>query len=262
MPLNSERRIQLNGILPEGMVIARKWLLHNNFDRHAIDNLVKTGQLEPLANGVFKRPNSGLTWQGLVSSLQQLFSIDVVVGGITSLELQGFSHYLPMSAQTIIHLYSGRPLPKWVHSFNQATFIEHRIKFLSGIAGKNFIPSYDNHTYEHKWAEGKFPLFLSIPERAILEVLEDVPEKISFEQAEQLMQGMTTLSPGRITELLTLSRSLKAKRLFLWFSDRQAYPWLQKIERDKINLGKGKRRLAKEGKLDKKYLITVPRNYE
>ena len=52
--------------------------------------------------------------------------------------------------------------------------------------------------------------------------------------------------------------TIKAKRLFLWFADRHNYVWLNKINRETITLGSGNRMIAKGGKLDTKYKITVP----
>lgn len=263
MPLNADRRTLLNDLLPEGMVVSRKWLLKNGMDRHAIDNLVKTDQLEALVSGIYKRPSSIITWQGLISSFQQLFLKDIVVGGITALELEGLGHYLNMSPQIQVNLYSDKPLSKWINNLIPVEFVQHASKFHFGtISNKDHLTANENYTQAHNWAEGRFPLIISIPERAVLEVLEDVPEKTSFEHAEQLMQGMTTLSPRKMQELLKISESIKVKRLFFWFAERQNYPWLEKIERQKINLGVGKRVVAKAGKLDKKYLITVPREYE
>ena len=263
MFVNTSRRSLLNAMVPEGMVVSRKWLLNNNLNRHSIDNLVKTGHLEAVATGVFKKPDSPVSWEGLVSSLQQYFSLDLVVGGLTALELQGLGHYVPMTAQNIVHVYVKEPLPKWVNNLSWVSFIQHRSKFLLKTNSKKELePGYDDQTFTQNWSNGKFTLYTSIPERAILEALDGVPETISFEHAGQLMQGMTAVSPKKMEELLVLSKSLKAKRLFFWFAEQQNYPWLAKIDRSKIQLGVGKRVIAKEGKLDKKYLITVPREYE
>ena len=48
------------------------------------------------------------------------------------------------------------------------------------------------------------------------------------------------------------------KRLFLWFAERHGHPWLERLDRGGIDLGKGKRMLVRGGKLDLKYQITVP----
>ena len=94
-----------------------------------------------------------------------------------------------------------------------------------------------------------------------MEVLEDVPEGVSFEHADQLMQGLATLSPRRLDALLREVRSVKAKRLFFWLADRQKYPWLGKLKASDYDLGSGKRVLIKGGRLDRTYQITVPSEF-
>lgn len=71
-------------------------LLVSGLERHAIDNLLKSNQLEPHTQGIYGRPGSNLTWQGLVFSLQKMFD-DFTVGGLTAIELHGLAHYLPLS---------------------------------------------------------------------------------------------------------------------------------------------------------------------
>ena len=51
---------------------------------------------------------------------------------------------------------------------------------------------------------------------------------------------------------------MKVKRLFLWSAERHGHRWGERLERDRINLGKGKRLIAKQGRLNRKYQITVP----
>jgi hypothetical protein len=53
-------------------------------------------------------------------------------------------------------------------------------------------------------------------------------------------------------------KSVKVKRLFFWFAERHQHAWLKQIDKSKVNLGTGKRMLVKGGKLDTKYLITMP----
>ena len=86
----------------------------------------------------------------------------------------------------------------------------------------------------------------------------DVPQKITFEHADQLMQGLTTLSPKTLQKTLEWCHNIKVKRLFFWFADRHNYVWWNKINREHIPLGSGNRMIAKGGKLDTNYKITVP----
>ena len=53
----------------------------------------------------------------------------------------------------------------------------------------------DNYLRQNTWQASLPPLIYSCPEKAILELLVDVPNIISFEHADQLMQGLHNLSP-------------------------------------------------------------------
>ena len=90
----------------------------------------------------------------------------------------------------------------------------------------------------------------------------DVPTTVSFEHAEQLLQGMTTLSPRRMEQLLRKCTNVKVRRLFYWMAERHSFSWLKKLRGpkalDELGIGSGNRVVAKGGRLDSKYHITVP----
>jgi hypothetical protein len=262
MPLNAALREAIMDFTAEGVVITREWLLNKGYSRHAIDNLVKSRQLVTLQRGVYAKSRSKFTWQSIIYSLQSLEKLDLVIGGLTALEMQGFGHYLSLANEKVIYLYGTGKLPVWVNKVLPNTrFIQYNITELTGRKqkdkeGKSF--TLESFTRQIEWNEYTGPLTVSSPERAFLEVLMDVPKKVSFEHGDQLMQGLTTLSPRSLQKLLDQCKNIKVKRLFFWFADRYHYPWLEKIDRSTIDLGKGKRMLVKGGKLDSKYQITVP----
>ena len=109
-----------------------------------------------------------------------------------------------------------------------------------------------------RWGKWEWPLVASSSERAILELLDEVPERETFHQADMLFEGLRNLSPRKLQPLLEACRSVKVKRLFLWFAERHQPQWLSAVDRDGIDLGKGKRMLVRGGKLDPKFNITVP----
>ena len=92
----------------------------------------------------------------------------------------------------------------------------------------------------------------------MLELLVDLPNAVTFEHANELMQGLVNLSPRKLDALLKACKSVKVKRLFFWLAKRQSYPWFSKLNVADYDLGSGKRVVAKGGKLDTDYLITVP----
>ena len=55
---------------------------------------------------------------------------------------------------------------------------------------------------------------------------------------------------------------MKVKRLFFFLAARHDHAWLKRIERERIDLGKGKRLVAPGGTLDPTYEITVPKDLD
>lgn len=247
MPLHAETRSELIKLVPYGLVVTKVWLVKQGLTRHNIDNLVKARQLIPLCPGVYQRPETKLTWQGVVFSMQRM-GLDLSVGGLMALEMQGFAHYFPLSKTRTIDLYGHDKLPTWANKLlPEVKFIRHR--------QASPLTEFD---LEIPWGDSEWPLSISMPEKAFLEILRSVPKQISFEHADQLMQGMTSLSPHHLDKLLERTKSIKVVRLFFWFADRHHHQWRKKLKANDYRLGSGKRVLAVGGKLDKKYLITVP----
>ena len=263
MPPNASLRAKLPDLVPNGLLVNRAWLMEQGHARHAVDNLVKSGQLLSLRPGVYMRAGSRLIWQGVVCSLQRMRG-DLAVGGTTALELQGRSHHLPLSSRRAIHLYSSRPLPSWVNKLGlEETFHRHGTAWLSVSEGsskpgceRRRAPSF---TVDMPWGDGFQTVRTSTLERTLFEILKDVPARISFEHAEQLMEGLPDLSPRRLDALLRRTGNVKVKRLFFWLAERQGHAWFRRLDAGDFDLGRGKRVLAKDGRLVSRYGITVPK---
>ena len=248
---------QLENLLPYNMVATRKWLSSKGMSRHAIDNTLKSNKIKPLAVGVYVRSGSPSSWQSVVCSLQLMTNDPIYIGGLSALQQLGLAQHLSSSQINTIHLYSENKQPLWLGKIQHNTsFIWHRTKTLWP---ENLL-SIDSFSREVDWHQGLPTLKISCPEKAFLEMLVDVPKNISFDHANEIMQGMTSLSPNKLEKLLKACKSIKAKRLFLWFAEKQNYAWFNKLDRTDIALGTGNRVIAKSGRLDKKYHITVPDN--
>lgn len=255
--MRSSRKI-LEEKIPEGTIVVRKWLLDKtSLDVHSIDNLVKSEQLRVLKNGIYTRGNLKISWQSVVHVLQNMLNTDCLVGGLSALELKGFSHYIPQSKKTIIHLYGNDKLPAWINVISDDfSFVHHSRR---GFFTSMDVKESENYSTNLTWKEGMKNIKISILERACLEMLNEVPAKISFEHADQLMQSMTSLSPRILQRLLEVCTNVKVKRLLLYFGKRHNYLWFIKLDQSKINIGSGNRMIIKEGILDKDYKITVPK---
>lgn len=254
----------LKTLLPYGMLATKKWLAEQGLSAHALDNAVKTDTLLLLATGVYSQYSRAVTWEGVVASMQRMMekSVDeqlpsIVVGGLSALSISGLSQYLSLGSTAHIHLYATKKLPSWLARLSLP------IKFEGHSTSKLWPDSLSQDiafVKKHEWGEQLPPVYFSCPEKAILEVLMDLPESVSFEHADELMQGLVNLSPRKLDALLKECKSVKVKRLFFWFAKRQAYPWFDKLNVENYDLGSGKRVVAKGGKLDTEYLITVPQH--
>ncbi|MCY4498931.1 MAG: type IV toxin-antitoxin system AbiEi family antitoxin domain-containing protein [Rhodospirillaceae bacterium] len=259
MPLNAALRAELLDLVPNGLLVTRSWLMGRGIARHAMDNLVKSGQLLSLRPGVYIRPGSRLVWQGVVSSLQRMGG-DLVVGGTTALEMHGRAHYLPLSRRRAIHLHGSGPLPSWIDKLGLAeTFRRHGTAWLpepERDCEQRTVPTF---TVDVPWGDGFWTVRTSTLERALFEILKDVPAGVSFEHAERLMEGLADLSPRRLDALLRRTRNVKVKRLFFWLAEQQEHAWIRRLDAGDFDLGQGKRVLVRDGRLVSRYGITVPK---
>jgi Transcriptional regulator, AbiEi antitoxin, Type IV TA system/Transcriptional regulator, AbiEi antitoxin N-terminal domain len=248
---------QLERTLPQGLLVDAAWMERHGYSTSLRSQYVSSGWLVQPARGTYKRPLGELDWKRVVVSLQKMMGHEPTIGGRTALNLQGFSHYISPHEPSTIHLYGTQPPPGWLARLPiQQKFHFHRTQtlFETEATGKGL----QRDTLRELPGPSDWPLMASTPERALLEMLDQLPNHESFHNVDMIVEGLMTLSPRRLQKLLAACRSVKVKRLFFWFADRHQPPWLKAIDRKGIDLGSGKRMLVRNGKLDPKYLITVP----
>lgn len=272
---------QLHHFLPEGLLADARWLEARGYSSALRSKYVSNGWLEQPARGVFARPCGVQRWEQVVVSLQSVLRLPVTIGGRTALNLQGYAHYLPLGGEDSVQLYTETSLPGWLKKLGLRT------EFNIHNAGRLFpdhgiaecvatLPNPANNALNDigesgnplahglktiPWGQHSWPLLVSTPERAILELLDELPGGETFESIDILMEGLRTLSPRRVQSLLEACASIKVVRLFLWFADRHHHSWLQRLDPGRVHLGSGKRVIAKGGRLHPKYQITVPAGF-
>ncbi|MAK81567.1 MAG: hypothetical protein CMJ17_06770 [Phenylobacterium sp.] len=269
---------QLMSQLPEGLLVDSAWMSDHGYSTGLRSQYVSAGWLEQPARRVYRRPRGTLRWEHVVISLQTLLQQVYLVGGRTALELQGFSHYLSTNIREV-HLYGPKPLPGWVEHLNvgarfhyhnnEKLFQNDPITFgLTSLAwdvanneGGSDDPIHGS-AKSMPWGHFEWPLSVSTPERAILEMLDQLPKKESFHQVDKMMESLTTLSPRRLSKLLRDCKSVKVKRLFFFFAFRHNHRWLSHLDPEAFDLGSGKRMLVKGGKLDPRFMITIPEDLD
>ncbi len=88
---------------------------------------------------------------------------------------------------------------------------------------------------------------MSSPERAIMEMIDELPKEESFHDVDTLFQSLSNLRPRKLSELLQDCRSVKVKRLFLVFAERHGHAWRKHLDLANVDLGSGDRSIVKGG---------------
>jgi hypothetical protein len=261
---NSGKLNRLLAELGDTRLVSSRWLRAQGYSNSLVARYVSSGWLVSPARGVYMRRGGRLQWEGVVRSLQVGEGMPLHVGGRFALAQQGHEHYLRLGDAGTITLYGPQPPPGWLGKLS----LEQRFEFLG--TGPFDLPAV-SVTAEvsekalsevglawHSAVPGTDALVCSTPERAILELCDDVTDAALVYEVDALMQAMTTLRPQRVGLLLRHCRSIKAKRLFLALAERHRHAWLSHVPLDGVALGRGKRALVPGGRLHPTYQITLP----
>jgi len=232
-----------------GTVLLASWLDKNGISRDLQQYYLKSGWLQSFGTGAFKRPNDKIKWTGALNSLQRQTELPVHVGGLTSISLQGLSHYLRMEKEPL-YLFSPQyvKLPKWFLNQAWSDQIVH--------VKTKFLPA--NSVLFEYFLDG-LKLQISSPERAILECVYLLPDQFDMVECYQILEGLSNLRPKILQELLENCNSIKVKRLFLYLASKANHQWLDFVDQSRIDLGSGDRVIVKEGVYIKKYKISIPK---
>jgi len=237
-----------------GTPSATSHLVGSGFSRDLLVRYKNSGWLEPFGRGAYKRPGDKVDWPGALYTLQKQLSLPVHAGGKTALQLKGYAHYLPAKQNTVF-LYGPRGLilPAWFKGDRfSVQFIVTRTNLFPGDCQEGFTD------FEERY----FSVRISAPERAVMEMLHLVPKKVGFDEAQLIMENLVALRTDVAQKLLEACRSIKVKRLFLYMAEQKEHSWLLKLDLSRVDLGKGKRMIVRQGRFDAKYRITVPATLE
>lgn len=233
---------------PAGVVLTSTWLVSQGYSLELQQRYRKSGWFVSIGRGALVRNEDAVDYFGGLYACQHQLGMSVHVGAKTALMLQGKAHYLSLDLQKI-QLFSSSPerLPAWFNKHDWGVAVAH--------CSTSFLPSEMGLvTYQHKGFEVK----ISGAARAILECLYLTPREQSLLEAYEIMEGLNNIRPKIAQSLLENCNSIKAKRLFLYMAEKAGHEWLNHIQRDKIDLGTGKRQIVPQGVYIARYQITVP----
>jgi hypothetical protein len=250
----SETGSKINQLIkawPQGAVAVSPWLEKQGVYQQLVHEYEKTSWVRRIGQGAFVRAGDKFEWHGGLFAIQEQLGLPVHAGGKTALQLSGYAHFLPLGKGYLLSLFGepGVKLPRW--------FLQYKWDVEPRYTTTKLFPRHDNLGLTKK-DMGNYSITLSSPERAIMEVLHLVPQKESYEEALLLMEGMTTLRPQLVQKLLETCGSVKVRRLFMVLAESCNHRWLKKLDLSKVNFGKGKRVIAKDGHFNSKYGLSLP----
>jgi len=235
---------------PKGLVLLSSWLVTNGYSHELQQQYRRSGWLKSIGKGAMLKSGDPYLLSGALAALQTQANMSIHVGGRTALALQGHAHYLQLATSEVtLYTPGSTKLPKW--------FLTN--KWDSDYTLFNVTLFKNDDVGLIDYLDSGLPMQIATTCRSMLECLSICPKEFSLMEANELMEGLTTLRPKHVQELLEECTSIKTKRLFLYFAERAKHSWFKYIDISKIDLGSGNRSLVENGSLVTKYMLVLPK---
>jgi Transcriptional regulator, AbiEi antitoxin, Type IV TA system/Transcriptional regulator, AbiEi antitoxin N-terminal domain len=194
----------------------------------------RAGWLMRLARGVYCRPNVPLALEPSLLLLQRKY-VGLHVGGQSALEWRDVRHYvvrLPM-----LHLYGWKAsrLPHWFTQRFPADYHRKRLFEEESAAPRHVAPLERT---------GGAPL-LSVPERALLELLSEVGVRRPQQEARRSIESSHELRSDVLRDLLEHCTSVKTVRLCVQLGRECSLPWAAALDPRQLPTGSGRRWISR-----------------
>src|SRR6267154_813692 len=180
---------QLLAKLPRGEPLSTATLQARGVNAFRASDLARSGWLTHLGRGVYTLPGDTLTRDGCLAFLSQRVP-GFHVGGKTALAWRGVRQ--DVSVRETLTLWGDQPkrLPAW---FTERFDSRYQ-------AGKLFDAKLQKRFGVQPLPNGRPEVLVSVPERALLELLSDVGKTQSLEGARQLVETLRALREKTLDE--------------------------------------------------------------
>jgi hypothetical protein len=239
---------------PKDTIAAASWLREQGIPRDLLSYYRRSGWMTGFGRGAVVKSGDTADWAGGVYALQEQLHLPIHPGGKTALSLQGFGHYVALGRERVaLFTRRGVRVPRWFTGAEWPVTLQIFKTNLFPVDCTAGLKSFDM---------GNFSITVSAPERAIMEILYCLPKTESPDETKHLMEGLTTLRPDVVSELLRACTSVKVKRTFMVLAEVERHSWLERVDATGVDFGSGKRFLIQGGYLHPNYQITVPHTWK
>ena len=204
--------------LPMGSPITSAQLARLGISADLAVHYARSGWLKRLGRGVYCRPGETLLLHPSLVLLQQQVA-GLHVGGKTALEWYGVRQYVTQQAALHLYGWAAARLPDWFSQHFPGEY--HRKRLFDEKPGQmHGVGPFENR-------DGA-PM-VSTPERALLELLDEVGVRQPLQEAREIAEGTYSLRAEVLMGLLKRCTSVKTVRLCLRLGRELALPWLGKL---------------------------------
>lgn len=224
---------ELLATLPRGEPFSLQALRQRGLTKFHPSWLARHAWLHRLGRDAYLLPGDKLTRDGALAYLASRIP-GLHVGSNTALAWRGVRHNVAFRDQ--MSLWGDKParLPAW---FTEQFAAHYQVTSL-------FNKKMPKQLGLQSLPNGRRDVLVSVPERALLELLSDVGKRQSLEEAIHLVEGLRSLRNSVLDELLGYTTRIKVARLADQFAQRADLPWAHIARKHSIRLGGGARWLA------------------
>lgn len=246
----SEKLKNLLSILPSGSVAPKKWLLSHGFSSSNIQKYTKGGWLKKIGSGAYIKYKDAVSVEGVLSGLQKAYPGIYYLGAKTALDLHGNAHNVSQNYNELVVCSNWLRKPaSWLFSsLSDHKLLLHHSHCLRADLGLTMVTI------------NNIQIPIAGRERAALEMADLLDLVYSFQEIKYIFEGLATLRPSMIQNLLENYKSVKAKRVFLLMGKNLDHFWYKELDLGKIDIGQGARQLVVGGIYDPELKITYPKD--
>jgi hypothetical protein len=185
-------------------------LIEHRFSRQgiestAVDYYLRSGKIEALVHGLYRKPGPPLKWQQVVYSLIVL-GHDVHVGHLTALSYHGYEHSLKLGLCRALDCTVPRVFRHgWAKVEIGPGFIKMK---------RNPFPNSSVGLVDVPFGTWDWPIPYSSAERAFIELASTLETREDILQAKLMFEGAANLRPILLQSLLETCSNIQTKRLF------------------------------------------------
>ena len=195
------------------------------------------GWVERLGYGVYAFPNDELNAHGAIKLLQSRVD-GLHLAGKSALALQGVRHNIGPRERLVLWGNVRFSLPDWFTTRFPARYVWARL-----FDWPDESLDVQSLTTPPGVGDG---LKVSVPERAVLEMLYDVGTRQGLEEARNVFDGLRNLRKEMLGKLLACCTSVKAVRLFLtWARETQVADADALLRQHPLRVGSDKRWMSR-----------------